>query len=139
MVSSRLTAFRLVLIGLLGLTAANTQASDPSSSRPHSESNGTTSSNSKGWHFLADAERIYIAYNNGVWPDIDYQYKIVFKDAEVTLSHQQMQTLSYDLHAIDECMVKIQGPDYSGYALCERNDFSHELVESGCISTQSDV
>jgi len=74
----------------------------------------------KVFRFLADAEGIYISYNNGIWPKIDYHYKVVFDNSQSDFTYSEMQRLGYELEPINQCMVKIKGPDYEGFAMCER-------------------
>jgi len=91
----------------------------------------------KIFNFLATAENIFITYNNGQFPNIDYRYLVVFEYSEVTLNYEEMQRLGYELEPVNQCMVKIKGPDYQGFALCETNREKSGWVESMVASTGS--
>lgn len=76
----------------------------------------------KPFKFLSLAEKVTLSFNSGVWPKIDYRYKVTFKTTEATFSYEDMQRLGYSLEPINQCMVKIAGPDYEGFAMCPRPD-----------------
>lgn len=82
------------------------------------------------FQFLAKAEAVYINFNNGHFPTVDYRFKVIFKDMEATLTAVELARLEYSLLPINECMVKIEGPDWMGFAMCEREQIKQGLVES---------
>lgn len=74
----------------------------------------------KAFEFLSKAEIVLIVWNNGHFPNIEYRYKVVFKDHEATFSTAELATLDYELQPVNDCMVKIKGPDYEGFAMCPK-------------------
>lgn len=84
----------------------------------------------KAASFLTDAEKITIIFNNGSWPYIDFLYRVVFKGHEARFSFSDFQRLGYVVEPINKCTVKISGPDYSGFAMCERTEEKRGWVEN---------
>ena len=82
------------------------------------------------FQFLAKAEGIYINFNNGHFPNVDYRFKVVFDDMEATFTTVELARMEYSLVPINECMVKIEGPDWKGFAMCQRDEIKQGWVES---------
>jgi len=85
--------------------------------------------------FLSLAESIYISWNNGHFPKIDYRYTVTLPGSRVVLSNAELAVLQYDVRPISQCMVKITGPDYVGFALCARDKESQSWVEGLVTNT----
>ncbi|VUD46416.1 Zona occludens toxin [Thalassocella blandensis] len=82
------------------------------------------------FEFLSKAQGIYISFNNGHWPRIDYRFKVVFNDMQANFTSMQLASMDYSLNPINECMVKIKGPDYNGFAMCMRDEPQEGFIES---------
>jgi zona occludens toxin len=87
------------------------------------------------FQFLAKAEGFYINFNNGHFPNVDYRFKVVFDDMEATFTVADLARMEYSLAPINKCMVKVEGPDWKGFAMCQRNEIKKGWVES--IVTES--
>lgn len=72
--------------------------------------------------FLSRAQSIYVSYNRGVYPDIDYQLTVVMTQTRSTFSLKDLRALGYSAIAINQCAVKISGPDFGGLVLCDFHD-----------------
>ena len=59
----------------------------------------------------------------------------MFKDTEAVFGYSDLQRLGYELEPINNCTVKISGPDYSGFAMCERKEEKKGWVENIVAST----
>lgn len=90
------------------------------------------------FRFLSDADQIFIIFNNGTWPDIEYQYRVVFDDYSSDFSYSDFQLLGYGLTPINKCMVKIKGPDFNGFAMCKRGDDKENWFEKA-VSTEDSI
>lgn len=72
--------------------------------------------------FLADSEQIYIVFNNGIYPKIEYRFRIEFEKTYTIASLRDLASLDYKITPVNDCLVKIVGNDYSGYAMCRGNN-----------------
>lgn len=86
--------------------------------------------------FLSKADHIYIVFNNGHFPDIQYRFKVIVDSSESVFSQFQLTSLDYEVTPINECMVKIKGHDYIGFAMCQTQEREEGWIED--IFTQSD-
>lgn len=89
------------------------------------------------FRFLSDADQIFITFNNGTWPDIEYQYQVVFDDYSADFNYSDFQLLGYGLTPINKCMVKIKGPDFNGFAMCKRSGENDSWFEKAVSSGNS--
>lgn len=78
---------------------------------------------------LSNASNIYISFNNGIYPKVDYLIKIVYGRSEVTMNPLELYALGYSVTPLDQCLIKITGNDYDGYIMCQSN-----AEEEGMIS-----
>ncbi|MBL4794775.1 MAG: hypothetical protein JKY24_04555 [Pseudomonadales bacterium] len=72
--------------------------------------------------FLSKADTIYISYNNGVFPRIEYKFKVIQDGTESDLTARQLAALDYVLIPINQCLVRITGPDFNGVTMCKSAD-----------------
>lgn len=72
--------------------------------------------------FLSEADDIYISYNNGRFPKIQYRFTVNQGGNFTHLTSANLLTLDYTVDPVNECMVKVSGPDYNGVVLCKRED-----------------
>ncbi len=86
--------------------------------------------------FLSKADGIYISFNNGHFPDIDYRFKVVFDDMEASFTTVQLAKMKYALLPVNECMVKIDGPDFTGFAMCQRGEEKESWIEGVVASSE---
>lgn len=80
--------------------------------------------------FLSNAEAIDIVLNLGKFPKIQYRYRVVFDDYESEFTDAEFAALQYEIYPINNCTVKIIGPDFRGVAMCEREDPQRGWVEN---------
>ncbi|PCI47124.1 MAG: hypothetical protein COA68_06480 [Oceanobacter sp.] len=88
--------------------------------------------------FLSKADEIYISFNNGRFPKISYQFEVLIDDSYALFTPSQLMSLQYEIQPINECMVKIIGADFQGFAMCKRNDSSGSWMENIVTSNSSD-
>ncbi|MEY8199726.1 MAG: zonular occludens toxin domain-containing protein [Colwellia sp.] len=85
--------------------------------------------------FLSKADDIFIIYNNGVWPNIEYLYKVTIDNSESEFTFNDFQILGYEVEPINKCMVKLKGPDFVGFAMCQKNEEKAGWLEKTISST----
>ncbi|WP_276783363.1 zonular occludens toxin domain-containing protein [Thalassolituus oleivorans] len=90
------------------------------------------------FEFLSRADEIYISYNNGRFPRIEYRFQVLIDDNYADFTPHQLTELQYEIQPINECMVKIIGADYRGYAMCKRSQTSGGWMENIVTSNSSD-
>ena len=86
------------------------------------------------FRFLSVADSFTIIFNSGRAPNIDYRFMVKINDTETKLSVKDLKKLQYSIVPINNCMVKIQGPDFDGFALCESAEEKKGWVE-GLVAT----
>lgn len=79
--------------------------------------------------FLSKADDIFIIYNNGTWPNIEYIYKVTVDNSESEFTFNDFQILGYEVEPINKCMVKLKGPDFVGFAMCQKNEGKAEWLD----------
>lgn len=82
------------------------------------------------FEFLAKAQAVFIVWNNGHWPNIEYRFKVVFRDNEAVFSTRELSALKYRLKPINPCMVLIEGDDFSQWAMCPRTQERSTWIDS---------
>lgn len=113
-----------------------TQQTQDSSVRQETIQKATTSKPSKPFaEFLARADSISISFNNGRYPRIEYQFQIEFDDMEAVLTSTELARLQYALTPINQCLVKIEGADWIGFAMCKPDERSQGWIEDIVTST----
>jgi len=81
------------------------------------------------FRFLSKAEGIYVIFNNGRFPEIDYRFQVVFSDTQSTFTTVELIGLKYAIEPINKCTVKITGRDFIGIAMCKRDDEQRDWVD----------
>jgi zona occludens toxin len=91
--------------------------------------------------FLSQADEITISWNNGHFPRIEYLIDVVIDDMTSTLTLYQLSKLDYKVEAINQCLIKITGFDFSGVAMCKPQKFKKEngLIDGVIDSTTMDT
>jgi zona occludens toxin len=85
--------------------------------------------------FLSEADEIFIIFNNGRWPNIQYIYKVIIENSESELSFADFQKLGYEVEPISQCLVKLKGPDFIGFAMCQRTEEKEGWIEKSISSS----
>ena len=83
--------------------------------------------------FLDDADRVFITYNAGVFPDIRYELRAVFGDGYADLTPGQLRDAGYQVTPVSQCLVRISQKNRFYIAVCEsrqneRRDFLSDLM-----------
>lgn len=68
---------------------------------------------------LRAADRIYIAYNNGHFPDIIYIFKLFISGGHSDLTQDDLLSLGYDVVPVNQCLVMLTINKRSYTAVCE--------------------
>jgi len=89
--------------------------------------------------FLRAADRVYISFNNGRFPAVDYVFRVVFGDGYAEMKAPDLLSLGYDVLPVSQCLVKITLQRRVYTAVCEpmasdRRDFISDLTETGTAS-----
>lgn len=79
--------------------------------------------------FLSKADDVFIIYNNGTWPNIEYIYKVTIDNSESEFTFNDFQILGYEVEPVNKCMVKLKGPDFIGFAMCQKNEGKAEWLD----------
>lgn len=87
--------------------------------------------------FLSKADLLLIVWNNGHFPDVEFRYQVTFKEQQVVMTTAELEVLDYALVPINECLVRIKGPDYDGYAMCPKHEENRGWVETLVTETAS--
>jgi zona occludens toxin len=81
---------------------------------------------------LTNSKQIEIAFNNGVYPKIEYVFRIIFSDTDIDLNQKTLESLGYKIRSISSCLVEIENDTFHTYAKCKRDDtnkgFFNELT-----------
>lgn len=88
--------------------------------------------------FLAEAEVMYIVWNNGIFPKIDYRFRIDFEDTHTIVNMRDLAFMDYKIKPINDCLVRVTGEDFDGYIMCpsyrEKRNFleeqAHRIVQA---------
>jgi zona occludens toxin len=59
-------------------------------------------------HFFKEISDYYIAYNNGIFPNIDYHIKVSSQGSSTTLNVNELILMGYSIKKINECLVIIE-------------------------------
>lgn len=81
------------------------------------------------------ADRVYIAYNNGRFPAVEYLFRIVSGEGFADVDAAALITLGYEVQPISQCLVTISKNRRSHTAVCEpalneKKDFISNLAAS---------
>lgn len=108
--------------------SAQTQQLDKGSysSKPNSNSNPrpVPKPKPKPKHddFFIDIDRIYITYNNGFFPNIDYRFKVEHEDYQTVMTMKELASLNYKVKPINDCLVKLTINETDRYIMCYNYD-----------------
>jgi zona occludens toxin len=86
--------------------------------------------------FLSKADDIFITFNNGVWPNIEYLYRVTIDNSESEFTFNDLQILGYEVEPINKCMVKLKGPDFIGFAMCQKSEEKAGWLEKTISSSE---
>lgn len=117
-------------------TSVNASSSDISSSTDLPSDNSVKKQQIKTVNqppkfiFLSKAKSIHIVFNNGHYPNIEYKFSVNFEDMSATFTELELSTLDYKIVSVNDCFVRINGPDYSGFAMCKKDNENKNWVES---------
>ena len=83
--------------------------------------------------FIAEADRVYISYNAGRFPNIEYQFRVIYGEGYADLNVSQLLTLGYTVDPVAQCLVKISRDNQFYMAVCEsaesgKRDFISDLT-----------
>lgn len=70
--------------------------------------------------FLKDAKTFFVSMTLGQRGYREYFYTAEFKDHQVYLSGRDLEALGYQLVAVNDCLIRVTGHDYTGYAMCRK-------------------
>lgn len=70
---------------------------------------------------LYKSNRVIVAFNMGVFPDIQYLFEVVFSDTKIEMTRESLEKLGYQIQPINSCLVLIENEVYSTYAKCSPN------------------
>ena len=116
----------------------NPQKQSPS--KPSSVQNTSTPIKQKPSmpEFLSVAKQFFISHritHNGV---LEIYFSISFKDTRATLTARDLQKLGYKLVPLNDCLIKVQGFDFSGYAMCNKGQPNTGFVQSVIAGTKNE-
>lgn len=80
--------------------------------------------------FLAKAKSLFISHTIGTQAGMVSYYNVIFSDYEVQVTGDDLVAMGYSLSRINECIVKVTGPDYSGFFMCPKHVRSDGLLAS---------
>lgn len=82
--------------------------------------------------FLSKSRQFYVSMTNGSAEHLQYFFSVVFDDYRIGVSMSDLERLGYELLPITDCVVRVIGSDWSGYAMCakqqEEKSFPEEFV-----------
>lgn len=97
-----------------------------------------------GNDLISAADRVYITYNNGHFPNIDYLFRIVVGDGYSDVTTRELILLGYDVDPVAQCLVRISRDGRFYIAACEssrrdkRDFFSDLTTQAGPSGAQGD-
>lgn len=77
------------------------------------------SNQSFGDDLLRSVSRVYISFNNGRFPEIDYLFRIVTDEGYADLTASDLSSLGYQVDAISQCLARISINKRFYVAVCE--------------------
>lgn len=80
--------------------------------------------------FLSKAKYIYVSYTLGNKPLLQYFYRVVFDNYEISLTESELLAMGYALTPVNECVVKAIGADFSGFIMCGKSQPPRGLLAS---------
>lgn len=87
---------------------------------------------------INSARRIYISYNNGRFPDVDYLFRMVMSDGFTDLDSQALVALGYEVEPVDQCLVMISKNRRSYTAVCESLNENSSFISKLASTNNSD-
>lgn len=114
---------------------ANEQADPVSTHHKRPQEVIATTPRKPSVEFLARADSISISFNNGRYPRIEYQFQVEFDDMKAVLTSTELARLQYALTPINQCLVKIEGADWIGFAMCKPDERKQGWIEGMVTST----
>jgi zona occludens toxin len=70
--------------------------------------------------FLSSSRKFTISHIFGLPPNQQFFYKVIFDNYEVLVSSMDLKRLGYSMETINDCLVKVYGSDYNGFAMCPK-------------------
>lgn len=70
--------------------------------------------------FLKDVKTFFVSMTLGERGSREYFYTAEFSDHRVFLSGADLEALGYQLLAVNDCLIRVTGHDFTGYAMCRR-------------------
>lgn len=70
--------------------------------------------------FLKDVKTFFVSMTLGQRGSREYFYTAEFNDHQVFLSGADLEALGYQLLAVNDCLIRVTGHDYTGYAMCRK-------------------
>lgn len=64
---------------------------------------------------------VFITYNNGIYPYIDYVFELAGRDSTSTFGINQLRELGFQLEVISKCLVILKNQDRITTAMCRTN------------------
>ncbi len=83
--------------------------------------------------FISQADRVFIAYNSGRFPQVQYLFRVIYGDGYADLTLPDLQGLGYQVQPVAQCLVKISRNNQFYMAVCEparsgKRDFISDLT-----------
>lgn len=83
--------------------------------------------------FISQADRVFIAYNSGRFPQVHYLFRVIYGDGYADLTLSDLQLLGYQVQPVAQCLVKISRNNDFYMAVCEparsgKRDFISDLT-----------
>lgn len=85
---------------------------------------------------IRTADKIYISYNNGRFPKIDYIFRLVFGGGGVDLKTDDLLSLGYDVTAVSQCLVVFTINKRSYKAVCEPHQEEQNFISKLASSSE---
>jgi zona occludens toxin len=79
--------------------------------------------------FLKDAKTFFVSMTLGQRGSREYFYTAEFTDHRVFLTGRDLEALGYQLVAVNDCLVRVSGHDYNGYAMCRRPEEKQGILQ----------
>jgi len=70
--------------------------------------------------FLKDVKTFFVSMTLGERGSREYFYTAEFSDHRVFLSGHDLEALGYQVLAVNDCLIRVTGHDFKGYAMCRR-------------------
>ena len=70
--------------------------------------------------FLRGSKAFFVSMTLGQRGSREYFYTAEFDDHQVFLSGADLEALGYQLLAVNDCLIRVTGHDFSGYVMCRR-------------------